>query len=63
MRDVDNSDPAAAHLAHVVEEQVDLSACNDRCRLIEDKKPWLADQRLGDLDHLLIGEREIADTR
>ena len=63
MRDVDNSDPAAAHLAHVVEEQVDLSARDDGCRLVEDEKPGLAHQRLGDLDHLLIGEREIPDTR
>ena len=63
MRDVDNSDPAAAHLAHVVEEQIDLSTRDDRRRFIEDEKSGLADQRLGDLDHLLIGEREISDTR
>ena len=63
MRDVNNSDPEATHLAHVVEEQIDLSTRDDRRRFIEDEKPWLANQRLGDLDHLLIGERKVADTR
>ena len=63
MRDVNNSDPEATHLAHVVEEQIDLSTRDDCCWLVEDEKPGLADQRLGDLDHLLIGEREISDTR
>jgi|HubBroStandDraft_5_1064220.scaffolds.fasta_scaffold207092_1 hypothetical protein len=63
MRDVDNTDPEAAHLSHIVEQQIDFSTRDDRRRFIEDKESGLADQRLGDLNHLSIGKREIADPR
>ena len=43
-------------------QEVHLAAGNHRGRLIENQQFDFADKRLGDLDHPLIGEREVLNT-
>ena len=40
---------------------VDLGVVQRRGRLVHDEHPGVEAQRLGDLDHLLLGDREVAD--
>ena len=51
--------PSARRAAQPVEQQLDLPAGDHGGRLVEDQQLGLVDQRLGDLDHLLVGDRQV----
>ena len=55
--DVDNRRAPLAHPAHPFEQEFGIAPGDDRGRLVEDQEPGVADQRLGDLEHLLVGDR------
>ncbi len=46
-----------------VEQFVGLGDRQARCRLVENDQPCLDRQRLGDLDHLLLRQRQVGDLR
>ena len=43
------------------EQRVDLGVVQRRGRLVHDEHPGVEAERLGDLDHLLPGDGEVAD--
>ena len=53
--------PCALQVADDAEELVDLGPAQRRGRLVHDDQPRLHRQRAGDLDHLLLGDRQVAD--
>ena len=64
MRDVDDRRRrSVAELADDPEQLVDLGVGQRRGRLVHDQDVGVEGQRLGDLDHLLLGDREVADPR
>ena len=61
VRDVDDADAAVAELADDAEQFLDLRLGERGGRLIHDEHFGVERQRLGDLDHLLLGDGEIGD--
>src|SRR5208337_2265412 len=61
VRDIDDDDAFGGKLANFAEQNVGLARRKDRCRFIEDQNFWLAGERLGDLDDLLLGHAELGD--
>ena len=53
--------PFVAELADDSEQLADLGLGQRRSRLVHDQDRGVEGQRLGDLDHLLLGNREVAD--
>ena len=58
--DVDDADAVSFKGPHEVEQAGDLGRRERRRRLVHDDEAGVDRQRPGDLDHLLVGDREIA---
>ena len=63
VRDEDDADAVGLERRDDVEQLVGLGERQARGRLVEDDQPRLDRQRLGDLDHLLLGQRQAGDRR
>jgi hypothetical protein len=59
--DEEHRGAAVAQRAHDAEQPLDLGPGERRGRLVHDQHPRVERQRLGDLDDLLVGDREAAD--
>ena len=63
MGDEDDAQPLIAQLADDREQGLDLGLGQRRGRLVHDDHARLHRQRARDLDHLLLGDREVAHQR
>ena len=63
MGDEDDAETLRPKVAHDAEQLVDLGRAQRRSRLVHDDEPRSHRQSAGDLDHLLLGDAEIADQR
>ena len=63
VRDEDHRHALLAQPAHDGEDLLHLAPVERGGRLVEDQHPRLAAQRLGDLDQLPVGQREVAHRR
>ena len=63
VRDVDDADAARLQFADDLEQFGDLGVVQRRGRLVHDQHARVERQRLGDLDHLLLGDGQAADDR
>ena len=63
VRDVENGDTASLEASEVFKEYVDFRIGEHGGRLVEDEDAHVARQRLGDFDHLLVGDAEVAGAR
>ena len=61
VRDVDDELAVGGELAGEAEQPLGLARRQRRGRLVEDEDFGIAGERLGDLDHLPLGERQPAD--
>ena len=62
MGDVDHRSAEGDEFPNQTEQPLDLRLVKRLGRLIEHQHPWAADQRLGDLDEVALGNRQV-DTR
>ena len=62
VRDVDDPDAVRTEVPDDPEQLVDLRVGERRRRLVHHQDGGIERQRLGDLDHLLLGDLEVADT-
>ena len=63
MRNVDDRHPVLSQLLEHGENLLDVGGGQRRGRLVEDQDLGVAGERLGDLDHLAPGQRELASRR
>ena len=63
MGDVDDADALVAKLRNPLEQEIRLPPGNDGGRFVENEQPGAADQSLGDLDHLPVGNAQSPDGR
>ena len=63
MGDEDDAQALGLQIANDAEELLDLARGERRGRLVHDDQARLHRQRAGDLDHLLLGDRQVADDR
>ncbi|BAB51502.1 mll4969 [Mesorhizobium japonicum MAFF 303099] len=63
VRNEDDADAVGLQRLDDVEQFVGLGERQAGCRLVEDDQPCLDRQRLGDLDHLLLRQRQGSDLR
>ena len=63
VRDVEEGDALRLHAGDRREELGGFALAERRSRLVEDEDLGVRRERLGDLDHLPLGEREVADER
>src|SRR5262245_14204992 len=63
VRDVDNGNALALELADQGEQALQLVLGERRARLVHDNDLALAASRFGDLNHLLLRDRETVDRR
>ncbi len=61
VRDVDDPDPFGAEPGDDAMQALGIAGREDGGRLVEDDDANLLGERLGDLDHLLVRDREVAD--
>ena len=61
MRDVDDQHARRREAPREIEQPLGLARGERRGRLVEDEDRRVASKRLGDLDHLTLGERQPAD--
>ena len=61
MRDEDDADARRLEIGDDLEEPVRLGDGEARRRLVHDDDAGIERQRLGDLDELALGEREVGD--
>ena len=59
--DEDDADAASGQFAHQLEQPLGLLTGQRGSRLVHDEDAHLSGQRLGDLDHLLLGDPQGAD--
>ena len=58
---IENGDAFGLQSGDLLEQDFGLAAGEDRRRLVHDEDARLAGERLGDLDHLLLRNRELGD--
>jgi hypothetical protein len=63
VRDVDNADTGLPQLRDDTKQRARLGFCQRRGRLVEDEQLRVQRERLGNLDHLLLGGRKILQQR
>ncbi len=63
VRDEDDGDTARREPADLLEQRLRLAHRQHGGRLVHDQHPGVAADRLGDLDHLLVGHRQGIDAR
>ncbi|MFT3849035.1 MAG: hypothetical protein QM739_10210 [Propionivibrio sp.] len=63
VRDVEDGDAAFLQARQVFEQHVHFRVGEHGGRLVEDQHAHVARQRLGDFDHLLVGDAEVAGAR
>ena len=61
MRHVDDADAGRFQLGDQIEQLCRLGVGERGGRLVEDQQAHLGEERLGDLDHLLMGARQLRD--
>ena len=61
VRDVDDAGVGLHEAADQVVQDLDLGVVERRGRLVHDQQLGVVGQRLADLDHLLLGDGEVAD--
>src|SRR5690606_22210672 len=61
VRDIDDGDALRLQLAQTVKQKRRLASGDDGGGFVEDQKLDRPDEGLGDLDHLLVGDRQGSD--